>query len=53
MNRDVVVGVHEHLDVHQVAQRGVGEDQDALDDDGAARARPVSVTGLRAWRVKS
>ena len=33
----VVVGVDEHLDVHLGAERGVGEDQDALDDDRAAR----------------
>ena len=38
----VVVGVDEHLDVHQLAQVRVREDQDALDDDGlrgAARCR--------------
>ena len=43
----VVVGVDEHLDVHQRAQRRVGEDQDALDDDRAARRRPVSVVVRR------
>ncbi len=33
----VGVGVDEHLDVHQFAQRRVGEDEDAFDDDGPAR----------------
>ena len=33
----VGVGVHEHFDVHQPAQFSVGEDEDAFDDDGAAR----------------
>ncbi len=33
----VGVRVHEYFDVHQPPQFSVGEDQDALDDDGAPR----------------
>ena len=40
----VGVGIDEHLDVHQVAQRGVGEHQDPLDDECPARLKGV---GLR------
>ena len=42
----VVVGVHEHLDVHQRPQRRVGEDQDAFDDDRGAWRHGVA--GLEA-----
>ena len=34
---DVGVGVDEDLDVHLIAQRGLGEHEDALDDDHRAR----------------
>ena len=48
----VVVGVDEDLHVHQLAQRGISIDEDAFDDDRAARRDGLGV-GCRAWRAKS
>jgi hypothetical protein len=41
----VVVSVHEHLHVHQLAQRRIGENQDAFDNHAGARHDGV-VMGL-------
>ncbi len=37
----VVVGIDEHLDVHERAQRRIREDENAFDDEGAARLDAV------------
>ncbi len=44
----VRIGVDEHLDVHQVAQRRIGEHQDAFNDQRAPRLKGF---GLRQPRV--
>ena len=50
---DVGVGVDEDLDVHLLAQRGLGEHEDALDDDDAAPARRGASRCARVWVAKS
>ena len=44
----VVVGIHENLDVHLVAELLVREDEDALDDDDAARLQEELDKGFEA-----